>query len=412
MNTTLNQKKVRAHSLGLKTSQEATDYIISKAGVDPDFSALLTQSLLLANKNAQESLSPQLYGVLPWPTDINSYEDFLVEFSRWMPQQSPNPAWQDPETGNSQEVYDRLCHFYYLINQAVGPGGTTIVQNIDWFSDWLVAYADLWGSFLNTTDSFNSDILDSFIIDSPQYRVQDSMINGQPNKPGGWLTFNEFFSRELNPGLRPIASPEDNSVITAGADCTYRMQYPIQADSSIEQITIKKTHQFANIKDLLEGSKYADAFANGTFVHYFLGPYSYHRFHTPVAGMMEECYAVQGLTYLEVNLDQQQFDAPDNSEGGYEFSQARGIVTIDTTNSPYGDMGIVAVIPVGMCQVSSVNMTAKPGPVNKGDEFGYFLFGGSDIILLFQEGKAPNINTCGNYRHYGTDISTCPAPVD
>jgi phosphatidylserine decarboxylase len=207
-------------------------------------------------------------------------------------------------------------------------------------------------------------------------------------------------------------------VITLPADCTYRIQYPISPDSKIPQVTVKKTHQIATIPELLEGSKYANAFANGTFVHYFLGPYSYHRIHTPVAGMLEECYAGQGLTFLEVNLVNGQFDAPDNSGDdlppatnsgeGYEFTQARGILTIDTTNSPRGDMGIIAVIPVGMCQVSSVNMTSTPGPVSKGDEFGYFLFGGSDIILLFQKGKAPEIDTSTTYRYYGTDIGTRP----
>ena len=48
---------------------------------------------------------------------------------------------------------------------------------------------------------------------------------------------------------------------------------------------------------------------------------------------------------------------------------------------------MVAVIPVGMGQVSSVNFleTVKPGTeVKKGDELGYFLFGGSDCVMLFE----------------------------
>ena len=143
-------------------------------------------------------------------------------------------------------------------------------------------------------------------------------------------------------------------------------------------------------------------------MHYFLGPYSYHRFHTPVSGLLRECRAVKGLVYLDVNIKEKQFDAPDSSPGGYEFSQARGIVIIDTTGSAYGDVGLVGVVPVGMCQVSSVNMTAIVGNnLLKGDEFGYFLFGGSDIIVLFQEGVNPNIYTGNQYRHYGTTIATC-----
>jgi hypothetical protein len=118
---------------------------------------------------------------------------------------------------------------------------------------------------------------------------------------------------------------------------------------------------------------------------------------------------VHGKVKLDVNLQDGQFDAPDNTEGGYEFAQARGIIVMDTKDSPFGDMGIVAIIPIGMAQVSSVNMTATVGShLLKGEEFGYFLFGGSDIILLFQKGKAPKIDTCDHYRHYGTSVSTCP----
>jgi phosphatidylserine decarboxylase len=379
-----------------------------KANTDSNFTELLTASLQQAKVSAQTQLDSDLYNALSWPADFSEYIEYLIEFSRWIPQQSSNEAWKKPNTDEYQEVYDHLCHFYWLIDQEVGPNKTIIIENIPWFSEWLVSYANAWGSFLNTTDSFNNDILNSFIKNSPEYEVENSMINGRPNAPSGWLTFNQFFARELNPGLRPVASPSDNSIVTSPADCTYKAMYPIGPDSFIPEITIKKTHKFASVEDLLEGSQYKSSFAGGTFVHYFLGPYSYHRFHTPVAGVVRECYPVRGLVYLEVNLVNNQFDAPDSSEGGYEFAQARGIITIDTTDSPFGDIGTVAVIPVGMCQVSSVNMTATVGSnLLKGDEFGYFLFGGSDIIVLFQAGVNPQIDTSNQYRRYGTPIATC-----
>lgn len=61
---------------------------------------------------------------------------------------------------------------------------------------------------------------------------------------------------------------------------------------------------------------------------------------------------------LAVNLKDKQFDAPDDAKDAYEFFQSRGILVIDTQGSEYGDVGKVAIIPVGMCQVSSVMMTA------------------------------------------------------
>jgi phosphatidylserine decarboxylase len=378
---------------------------------DADFVALLEASLKEAGEQARSGLDPALFAALPWPTTFRDYLVFLVEFARWIPQESSDPAWSDPGTPEHQEVYDRLCHFYWLIDQPVGAGGQA-VQDIGWFSDWLVGYADVWGEFLDTTESFNDQILQTFLDDSPKYRVQDSLIDGRPNNPSGWLTFNQFFARELNPGLRPVTATTTNLTAVAPADCTYKAHYAIGADSSIPPITIKGTHTYANVRDLLVGSRYADAFAGGYFIHFFLGPYSYHRFHTPVAGTVEECFPVRGKVYLKVQLAQQQFQAYDASQGAYEFAQARGILTIDTSGSPCGDVGIVGVVPVGMCQVSGVNMTHVPGAdCLKGDEFGYFTFGGSDIIVLFQAGTQPQYNPAFQqdpppYSLYGMEIAT------
>lgn len=388
---------------------------------DAGFVAHLEDSLQKAKQAAGpgRGLDPGLFAALEWPTKFNDYVKFLAGFLTLIPQRSSNEVWLQPGTPEYREIYDRLCHFYFLIDQPVGPGGTTL-QDIDWFKEFLVSFANAWGKFLDTTDSFDDAMLQSFITDSPWFRVGDSMIGDppRPNVASGWLTFNQFFAHELNPGLRPIDSPINNNIVVAPADSTYRAKYRIDKDSQLEiGVNVKGTHTIYSIEKLLEGSQYAKSFANGLFVHYFLGPYSYHRFHTPVAGVVKECCPVVGNVYLQVKLNGGQFDAPDATKGGYEFTQARGVVTIDTSKSPYGDVGIIAVVPVGMCQVSSVNMLTVPGTqCEKGEEFGYFLFGGSGIIILYQEREGlqwalddppPQYpDSPPKYRHYGTRIAT------
>lgn len=395
---------------------------------DEKFVTMLLESLKKANDQARNGgLDPAIYDALPlegmngWPTTFDEYVKYLVLYSRWVPHQSTNPAWVNPTSpipGEHREVYDYLCWFYWLIDQDLENG--KIIQNIPWFTDFLVDWANLWGRFLDTTDSFSPEILKAWRKESPRYRIEDSMIpdewnpgNLRSNAPSGWLTFNQFFARELNAGLRPIAYPGDNTTITSPADSTYKMQYAINADSNISPpITIKGTHTYANVQKLLADSQYADCFAGGNFVHNFLGPYSYHRFHTPVSGIVKECYPVKGQVYLQVSLSGHQFEAADSADDGYEFLQARGILTIDTTGSPQGDVGIVAVISIGMCQVSGVNMTHEVGrECAKGDEFGYFTFGGSDIILLTQKGTNPVYNPAfvegtDYYSLYGSPIAT------
>ncbi len=64
---------------------------------------------------------------------------------------------------------------------------------------------------------------------------------------------------------------------------------------------------------------------------------------------------------------------------GYQFTQERGLMVLD---SP---VGLVALLPIGMDFISSCNFSVDLGNyLNKGDEFGYFLFGGSDLIMLFE----------------------------
>ncbi len=68
---------------------------------------------------------------------------------------------------------------------------------------------------------------------------------------------------------------------------------------------------------------------------------------------------------------------------GWQSIETRGVIIVETTG---GDL--CAIVPVGMCQVSSVNFedTVIPGTaVKKGDPMGCFLFGGSDIIMIFSK---------------------------
>lgn len=399
---------------------------LSAKGIENYFEGQLENSLKAANDWARDKdhgLAKEVYDKLsPWPTDLGSYVGYLYGFAQWVPKET---------TEDHQEAYDRLCQFYWLINYPINGIPSHALENDQtilegdktygvWFSGWLDRYAKEVGNFLNTTESFNDESLKSFFT-AEKYAVEDSMIGEppvwRPNEPSGWLTFNQFFARRLNPGKRPIEAPIDNHIATAPMDGQYKAAYDINEQSEVVtngKIRIKGTHPIDTIPNLLATSTplHQTAFACGRFVHYFLSPYSYHRFHAPVAGEVLECYTVSGTTYLDVTISGKgAFDAPDNAESGYEFRQSRGVLIIDTHDSK---IGLVAIIPVGMCTVSSVNMTAAVGStLQKGEEFGYFLFGGSDIIVLFQKDVAKTIlqrpehgpSSDPNYFHYGVKIA-------
>ncbi len=376
---------------------------------DADFCLALETSLMIAQRKAWSSLDPDLYYALDnvfggngqgWPTNPEEYLNYIATYVVLIPNEEYDPeypaAWtsNDENNGYNQRVYDLLCQFYFLVDQPI-PQSNGTLQNYKQgkfkFGEWLREFAQDWGEFLDHPESLTLSTLASFFAD-PMYNMEWYQGNAKD-----WKCFNNFFYREFNGAdkkgqspLRPIAEPKNNNAIVSSADCTYKMAYQIGDHGNVlgingtpTSVKLKHTHNVATIKDLLQDEELAKKFYGGTFVHYFLSPFDYHRFHSPAEGKVKACKKVHGKVYLDVNLTAEgEFDAPDSAEGGYEFSQARGVFVVDA-----GDpIGLVASVPIGMAQVSGVYMRDLEGKkVAKGDEFGKFMFGGSDTILLFQK---------------------------
>ncbi len=242
---------------------------------------------------------------------------------------------------------------YYIVNQAPGDQ----LNRDKSFSAWMKKLIEAWGQFLDTPASASG--IPSFAA-RPNYNIGDYFVG-----PSGWLTFNQFFAREVKPGKRPIVEPRNDRVVVSPADATFAGKWDIDANS---KVTVKGVS--LPVAKLLDGSPYQNAFEDGIFAHMFLHPDDYHRYHVPVAGEIKEVRRPDGTLY---GIDGET----------YQLDQERGLIVID---SP--EVGLVAVLPVGMCFVSSVNLTPEVGArLQKGDEFGFFLFGGSDIVMLFQNKK-------------------------
>lgn len=262
-----------------------------------------------------------------------------------------------------REASPKVLSLHYVINQAPND----VLNRDPAFSDWMGRVAEAWGQFLDTPASAAG--IESF-ASLPDYNVDDYIVG-----PSGWQTFNQFFAREIKPGKRPIDDPHDDAIIVSPADAIYMGAWPIGERSTI---TVKGAEW--RIAQLLDGSPYAEAFRNGTYAHSFLKVTDYHRFHVPVGGVVREVRNVHGRVYIDVvRSEDGSLDAVNGDT--YQFNQERGLVIIE---SPA--VGLVAVVPVGMTLISSVVLTPEVGAqLRKGDPLGYFQFGGSDIVLLFQD---------------------------
>jgi len=119
------------------------------------------------------------------------------------------------------EIGPKALKFYYIINQAPEDR----LNRDESFNVWMKEYVEALGQFLDTPASAAG--IPSFTRRS-NYHVDDYVAG-----PSGWLTFNQFFAREVKPGKRPIAAPIDNKVIVSPADSVFVGVWDIDADSKV-----------------------------------------------------------------------------------------------------------------------------------------------------------------------------------
>jgi len=300
--------------------------------------------------------------------DLAQYYQFLIDLLTRIPTQRD----MDPAT----------IQFHYIVNCSPDH----ILLKDQTFQQWLVSFSKDHGSFLDTTESAGA--LDSFIA-NPEYRIDDYYPG-----PSGWLTLNQFFARTVRPGKRPIAEPCNDSTIVSPTDSVYLGCWNIDDQA---RLTIKGTSW--SISEILDNSPFSDRFAGGIFTHCYLSPTDYHRFHLPVAGTIREARTIPGRTLVEIQKNEKG-EPTAKDDIGFQFKQTRGIVVLESS------LGYVAVIPVGMGHVSSVTLTVEAGDcLQKGQEFGYFAYGGSDIVLLFEHDKIEFTASRGTHYLQGQAIA-------
>ncbi|MEJ2795089.1 archaetidylserine decarboxylase [Iodobacter sp. LRB] len=214
-----------------------------------------------------------------------------------------------------------------------------------------------------------------------KYKV--NMSEAADADPAAFATFNEFFTRALKPGVRPIhtarfVSPVDGKISQLG---------PIK----VEQIFQAKGKEFTATALLGGDSHLAKPFINGSFANIYLSPRDYHRIHMPCDGRLTQMIYVPG----------ELFSVNPVTARGVDGLFARNERVVCMFES---DFGPFALVLVGATIVGSM-ATVWHGIVNpprsktvrkwdyagqdiqlkKGDEMGRFLLG-STVVMLFPEG--------------------------
>jgi phosphatidylserine decarboxylase len=195
-------------------------------------------------------------------------------------------------------------------------------------------------------------------IDSLKIDMSESI-----KKVKEFKSFNDFFYRELKPGTREagngLVSPGDGRVLA------------FKKVSEVNSFYVKGTE--FTLKAFLKDDVLLEKHKNSSMIIVRLAPNDYHRYHFPFKGVASEVKKISGPYYsvspiaLQANFTK-------------VFCKNKKEICSLTTD----DQGEILVIPVGATMVGSLNSTYEPGAtVEKGQEMGYFAFGGSTVVLLF-----------------------------
>lgn len=193
-------------------------------------------------------------------------------------------------------------------------------------------------------------------------------VEEMAGEPGCFPSFNAFFARRLKPHARPIVTGDDAVAFPADG-----RHFAIPDVGQNDGIFVKGVR--FDLTALLGDATMAEQYARGSLLISRLCPVDYHRFHFPAAGIPSETVVLNGPLFsvspiaLRKNL-------------GYLWENKRTVTRLETPN-----LGTVLCMEIGATCVGTIGQTFDPGsPVDKGAEKGYFAFGGSSTITIFEPG--------------------------
>ena len=182
-------------------------------------------------------------------------------------------------------------------------------------------------------------------------------------------SFNDFFYRKLKPEARPIC--EGDAAFAFPADGRH---LPVIGWGA-QNVFYAKGQAF-ELSGFLGDKELAQTFAGGDGLISRLCPTDYHRFHSPVSGKIVDRRKIEGslASVSPIALRQRL---------GYLWENRRELLLIESDS-----IGLVAYVAIGATCVGGIEYTRDLGDtVEKGDELGYFAFGGSCVATFYEPGK-------------------------
>ena len=196
--------------------------------------------------------------------------------------------------------------------------------------------------------------------------IERNEINMDIYEECDYSSFNDFFTRKIKQDSRPV--PEDLDVLISPCDCLATV-YPIQENTTF---SIKNTEY--TLRSLLRSPRLAKRFRGGYAYILRLTVEDYHRYLYSVSGKQSKNYHIDG-TFHTVNPIANDY-LPIYKENTREYTVIR--------SKEFGD---VLQMEVGALLVGKISNHKQSTVVTRGEEKGFFEYGGSTIVVLTQKGR-------------------------
>lgn len=294
------------------------------------------------------------------------------------------PIYKDPESIAWQFPLSSLMNFWMMT-----PSGKTVLR-MPQMNDHINRIMKAWCVFLDSQESLyvlNNSAEGWLGEKAIQYnRLDDYKAPDRSAPHWGFKSYNEFFHRDIKEACRPVDAPDDPSVINSPNDgVAWALQHDVKATDAFWL----KSQRYS-LNDMLNNSPFVERFVGGTvYSSYVNGGADWHRFTAPINGAVVGAEIITGYAWTESDTT-----PPDPTSGTYSQGWAAGVATrgLIFIDSGIDRLGMVCVIPIGLTEVSSLQCFVKEGDnVKKGDQLGWFSFGGSSFAIAFQPGAIKHI---------------------
>ena len=252
----------------------------------------------------------------------------------------------------------------------------------------------VWTDFLESSDSryvLNHGATGGWFGEAAMATMPDfyNVFQCDPSKPyHGFTSWDNFFTRQLKPGARPIAFPGDDNIINNACEAA---PFCLATNAKVRDRFWIKSQPYS-LYDMLAGNRdgtlapqFYGSQSNGATVYQaFLSTRSYHRWHSPINGKVLGTRMVPGTYYSEICPEGFDPAGPNDSQGYITHVATRALIYMEANNP---NIGLMCFMAVGMAECSSCEVTVVEGQiVKKGQELGMFHFGGSTYCLIFRPG--------------------------